>query len=383
MGADVKRPLIVAGYGIRLHQMQNKVDGHDRLEDDFPRFARWFGVPVVTTWTGADLLPTDDPLNIGILGMCGQAGANKAVHECDYLLALGTGLGMPLTTTLTDKFAPNAKINVINPDQDRLDHLTVRADFKACATFAEWMHEVEEPFKVQREWLDRCAQLKKMNEIGNPRASSGVNSYWFNNTMNRMLPPGTCMVIDGGGTALYTGFQSAYVKEGSRLVCSSSMSAMGSGIPEAIGACFANGKKLTTCIVGDGSFLLNIQELQTVKHHKLPIKIFVINNKGYLSVRHTQDAFLDGHRFGTGCSDTADISWPRIEAQARAYDIPYMRISSARGIEAMIGAVIHIPGPVICEVMCPEDQEMRWKQKFTKDGDRFIPHTLEDMAESV
>ena len=367
----MSKPLIVAGNGIRLAGEQKRF----RAAID-----RW-QIPFVTTWPGADLIPTDHPLNTGILGMMGQGGANKAVQECDYLLAIGTHLCYPQTTTLTDQFAPHAKIAVVNIDADQLANMNVRVDYRFCTNISSFFGGEFPILSGVDHWRTRCAALKKLNAIGNPRASSGINSYVFNDMMNRMLPEGTCMVIDGGGTALYTGFQSAYVKEGTRLICSTSVSAMGSGLPEAVGACLANARKLTTCLIGDGSFMLNVQELQTIFHHKLPIKIFVINNGGYLSVRNTQDAFLEGRRFGTG--GAGDISWPRIEGIARAFAIPFLRLSVKEQAKSVICAAMNISGPVLCEVICPSDQEMRWKQAFKKEGDRFIPQTLDVMEESA
>jgi acetolactate synthase-1/2/3 large subunit len=157
---------------------------------------------------------------------------------------------------------------------------------------------------------------------------------------------------------------------------------MGSGLPEAVGACLANDRKLTTCLIGDGSLMPNVQELQTIAHHNLPIKIFVINNCGYLSVRHTQDAFLDGRRVGTGDSEENDISWPRIEAVARCFGLPFLRISRRENAEKVISTALNLAGPVLCEVVCPKDQEMRWKQGYKQEGGRFVPQTLDCMEES-
>ncbi|MGP1675915.1 MAG: thiamine pyrophosphate-binding protein [Burkholderiales bacterium] len=369
-----KRPLIVAGNGIRLSGEQAR----------FWAAVDAWGIPFVATWTGADLIPTAHPLNTGILGMCGQAGANKAVQECDFLLAIGTHLGITHTTTLTDWFAPLAKIAVVNIDADQLDNMTVRVDVPICSSIGAWLDSMPEAKrKVGIEpWLARCADLKRMNEVGDQPASIGINSYVFNDLMTRMLPPGTCMVIDGGGTALYTGFQSSHIKEGSRLICDTGMGAMGSGLPQAVGACLANDRSLTTCLIGDGSLMLNIQELQTIAHHRLPIKIFVLNNGGYLAIRHTQDAFLDGKRFGVGSSRENDISWPHVEDMAHAFDIAYMRVFERRAVELVISAALSRSGPVLCEVICPPNQAMRWKQGFKRDGDKFIPQTLDTMEES-
>ena len=152
------------------------------------------------------------------------------------------------------------------------------------------------------------------------------------------------MVIDGGGTALYTGFQSSYIKEGSRLICSTAISAMGSGLPEAVGACLANGKKLTTCLIGDGSLMFNIQELETIKNLDLPIKIFVLNNNGYLAIRHTQDTFLEGRHCGTS---EPDISIPSLRAVASCFGLRY---------ETQAELALAGEDPVLCEVITPSGQ---------------------------
>ena len=364
------KPLIIAGRGIRLAKEQKR----------FRQFIERCQVPFVSTWGGADLTPTDHPLNTGILGMCGQIGANKAVQECANLIAVGTHLAIPHTTTLTDKFAPNAKIMCVNIDQDQLANMNVKVT-PWCKGVSEWLDSALF-FHAERSWIERCLELKKMNEVGRPKVAYGVNSYVFNDIMTRMLPAGTCMVIDGGGTALYTGFQSSHIKEGSRLICSTGMSAMGSGLPEAVGACFASGI-LTTCLIGDGSFMLNIQELQTIKHHNLPIKIFVINNDGYLAIRDTQKGFLGGRHTGVGGDKDKSISFTPILRQSLAYGIDFVRITSMNSIEEVIGSVLDRDGPCICEVICPGDQEMRWRQGFIEENGKFIPQTLDNMKEAA
>lgn len=366
------KPLIVAGNGIRLAGEQKR----------FRELIDQWQVPFVTTWTGQDLIPTDHHLNTGVIGMCGQPGANKAVQECDFLLAIGTHLSIPQTTTLTDQFAKDAQILVIDVDKDQTRNMNVRVDVEVNMNLREWLGAEDRIYSSPENWRSHCAELKKLNQVGNPRASSGINSYVFNDLMTRQLPEGTCMVIDGGGTALYTGFQSSYIKEGSRLICSTSMSAMGSGLPESVGACLANGRKLTTCLIGDGSLMLNLQELQTIYHLGIPIKIFVINNQGYLAIRHTQEGFLENHHTGVGGPKDESLSFPEIQRLAAAFKLPYFRIFRKENAKEIIARVLDGPNPVICEVICPPDQEMLWKQSFKKEGDRFIPQTLDNMVRS-
>ena len=329
--ARSSRPLVVAGYGIRLSGEAKR----------FRDFIDRTGLPFVTTWGGADLIPTDHPQNVGIIGISGQRGANKACARADFLLALGTHLSLPQTSTMIEEFT-KARIAMVDIDRDQLANLTLKVDVQICAHLREFFDWEAMMWLDPEAWAIRCIALKMLS----PPPLEG--SYAFNDAMTRLLPPGTCMVIDGGGTALYTGFQSSHIKEGSRLICSMSMSAMGSGLPEAVGACLANGRKLTTCLIGDGSLMLNLQELQTIATHRLPIKIFVINNGGYLAIRQTQKAFQDGRYYGVGGDD---LEFPPLLDVAEAFKIPVWDVEHMQGM-------LSADGPAICEWHCPRDQKM-------------------------
>lgn len=321
-GSD--RPLVWAGHGIRLAGEAQR----------FRAFIERTGLPCVQTWLGADLLPTDHRLNYGIVGMCGQRGANNAVATCDLLLVLGSHLSAPQTGP-TWPVAQNADIVMIDIDQNEIEHFG--PDIGICAHL--------------RDFFDHADAIRSSNEthaelVWSDNKAPDIGSYALNAAMTRMLPGGTVMVVDGGGTALYTGFQSSFIKEGSRLICSTAISAMGSGLPEAVGACFANGRKLTTCLIGDGSLMLNIQELQTIKTNRLPIKVFVINNGGYLAIRQTQKAFQDGRYYGVGGDD---LQFPRIRDVAETFRIPYTTKTDV---------ALLTDGPCICEWLCDNDQPM-------------------------
>ena len=342
--AESARTLVVAGNGIRL----------SGCADRFRHFIDFTGYHVVTTWGGADLLPTNHRQNLGIIGISGHRGANKAVRDADLLLILGSHLSLPQTSTLIDQFAPKARKVMVDIDPGQLGHLTIPVDLVICDDLREffyWWEESRPLVTIQApEWYDHCKAFKLLS----PPPLEGA--YALNDAMTHLLPPGTCMVIDGGGTALYTGFQSSHIKEGSRLVCSMSMSAMGSGLPEAVGACLANGHKLTTCLIGDGSLMLNVQELQTIATHKLPIKIFVINNGGYLAIRQTQKSFQDGRYYGVG---GADLQFPSVFALAHAFGIPYMLTSDTDDYQAKLRCALNdIDGPTICEWWCSPEQKM-------------------------
>ena len=320
-----ERPVVVAGHGIRLAGMHQA----------FRTWLEMAKIPCVLTWTGADLLPTEHPQNMGILGMCGQRRANAIVHDADLLIVLGSHLSLTQTGSATELFSPNSKRVFVNVDQAQLDNLTVRCDLAIHADLREWLKAPPPAFKAWN--FSAYAGIQPFPMEG---------AYALNYDMTKRLPEGTVIVVDGGGTALYTGFQSSYIKEGSRLICSTAISAMGSGLPEAIGACFANGRKLTTCLIGDGSMMLNVQELQTIRTHNLPIKIFMISNEGYLAIRHTQAQFQEGRYYGTGAPD---ITFPRWGELARTFGIGFTRRT--------VGA-LNREGPMICEWLCDPVQPM-------------------------
>ncbi len=372
-----KRPVVIAGHGIRSARAVAK----------FRAFIDSARIPFVTTWTASDFLPTDHPLNTGILGISGQRGANKAVHTADLLLVLGSHLSIPQTSTLFDQFAPRAKKVVIDIDGDQLANMNIDVDLAIPADvndFFDWIRANPPKSAPAREWLDACAAFKLMNSVASAlaksgkKAAKGLNSYVFNDMMTRALPGSACMVVDGGGTALYTGFQSSHIREDQRIVCSSTMSSMGTGLAESIGACLARKRCLTTCLIGDGSFLMNVQDLQTIRHHRLPIKVFVLNNNGYLAIRHTQATFLEGRFSGT--SPEGGLSFPRIRKIAGAFEIPYFRVTREGHALETIGKVLASDGPAVCEVVVQRDQEMLFKQGYRRNRDgSFSPMSLEEM----
>ena len=337
------KPLVVAGNGIRLAKESKR----------FLEFIEATGLPFVTTWTGADLAPTDHPLNVGILGVSGQQGANRAVHEADFLLVLGSHLSLTQTSTLVGEFSPESKRVFVNIDPQQMDNLNVRADFR-----------IESHLTAFFDWAERWEVLQGSNWAEGYRTDPpDAPSYNFNREMTKSLPEGSIMVVDGGGTALYTGFQSSFVKKGSRIVCSSAISAMGSGLPEAVGSSLARPDAIVTCLIGDGSLMLNLQELSTIRHHNLPIKIMVLNNGGYLAIRQTQNGFLGGRYHGT---DTTDLTFPNVLKIAQAFDIQW---------EPEWQYALKVPGPTITEIKTPRDQKML-RQAF-KDGK---PQPLSEMT---
>lgn len=370
-----KRPLFLAGYGIRLAH----------AEQEFREVIKKLRVPFVSTWNASDYLPTDNELYFGRIGIAGQRGANLAIQNCDLLLSIGSRLSIPLTGTLFDAFARDAKIIAVDIDRNQLSHKTVRVDFAInCDARLFLLNMLKYPgwivFKMDQSWAKKCKRYKEYNSIPGVLSEQKkyVNPYVFIDVLSGALSNEDVIIVDGGGTNLYISFQAFKVKKGQRLVTSSAIASMGTGLPESIGACFANNKGRVICLTGDGSIQLNIQELQTIVHHKLPVKIFVMNNNGYLAIRHTQKAFLQSNF--TGSSPEKGLTLPDFQKVGNAYGLKTVRIAKNNNLVKEIKRVLTADGPVLCEIMVSPDQELIATQGFDKNKDgTFLPRPLEDM----
>ncbi len=371
------RPLLVVGNGVRSAGCVN----------DCIALIERHKLPFVTSWTASDILPTDHPLNAGIIGVAGQRGANKAAFAADLLVCLGCHLGLTQTSTLAHTYAPNARKVIIDIDPDQLDNLTVPFDLRINADlsqfFTEFSHvHFEQPLDS---WLRKINTLQRMNSVDAALTetlargdSEKVNSNFFNSELTRRIPANADIVVDGGGTALYTGFQSSFIKAGQRIICSSSISAMGTGLPEAVGVSQAKGNGEVYCIIGDGSLMLNLQELQTISHHSLPIKIIVYNNNGYLAIKHTQESFLEKRYFGTDLEN--GLSFPDLEKIAGCFEIPYIKSVGIDRMSEVIEEVLITEGPILVEVITAEMQSMLFQQGYNQNSDgSFSPADLSEM----
>ena len=370
-----KRPVLLAGYGTRLAH----------AEKEFRQLVKILNVPVVATWNASDLLSNDHELYAGRFGMAGQRGANLTVQNCDLLLCVGSHLSIALTGTMSDAFAREAKIVMVDIDKAELDYKAARVDLSVQCDAKQFVNEMLKQsegrtFTDISWWRNKCTKYKKYNAVPDEwkERKNYINAYTFVDALSDELSDNDVVVVDGGGTVVYTAFQSFKVREGQRLIISSGICAMGSGLPESVGACFAKDKGRTICLCGDGSMQLNIQELQTIFHHKLPVKIFIFNNDGYLAIRHTQDGFLNGNYVGSDAS--GGVSLPDYLKVAGAYGIPAERVYSYNELTRNIRKALDTDGPAVCEIMIPRDQEVMPRQGFSKQADgTYKPTPLEDM----
>jgi acetolactate synthase I/II/III large subunit len=365
---ESKKPLLVLGYGIRLS------DTIDLCKD----FVNKTNIPFVTTWTAQDIFTTSNMQNLGVIGMSGQKGANKAMFSSDLLICLGTHLSIPHTTTLFEDYAPNAKKIIVNIDQDQLDNLNLDFDLKIHMDLKNFFEKITNKYlKIS---FDQSFQNKLFKDLNWYKPEDNqVNSNLWNRKLTSNAPNKSCFIVDGGGTALYSGFQSTIIKsKNQRIICSSSMSSMGSGLAETIGVFFSKKFDQLYCIIGDGSFFMNIQDLHTIKQYKIPVIISVINNNGYLAIRHTQADFQENRFYGT--HPEWGLTMPNIESVSLGFGIKYLKIEHNNEIEFTVNKLKSINEPIVCEIITSENQPVLFKQKYNKNGPvNFIPQSLSDM----
>jgi acetolactate synthase I/II/III large subunit len=362
-----KKPLIIAGYGVK-----------GRLKEIlFKKFIKKFNIPIVTTWSAADILGSNDKNNLGIIGMSGQRGANKAVFSSDLIICMGNHLAIPHTTTLFKNYAPNAKKIIIDIDKNELKNLNVKFNLKIhddIRNFLIWANTKNNYSNFQ--W-GNISKFKEMNWY-EPKVKNKPNSNLFVRELTKSISVKTCIVVDGGGTALYAGFQSSIIKNGNKIICSSSISSMGTGLAETIGVSKSKNFSKLVCIIGDGSFLMNIQDLQTISQDKINVIIVLVNNNGYLAIRNTQKEFLNERYFGT--HPKHNLTFPNFQKVSKAFGIKHIKLTDPKKIKKTISQLKKSKGPIICELITDENQEPLFKQGYKKiDRGLFEPQTLAEM----
>jgi len=371
---NAKRPVILAGTGVRA--------AHAVAE--FRQLFQRLGIPVTTGWTH-DLIASDDPLFCGRQGTIGDRAGNFTVQNADVLLILGSRLNIRQTSYNWQSFARHAfKIQVdIDPAEFRKPtvhpDLAIPCDLKRFMTALTHQCEAEHYLpSTHSSWLAWCRErVLRYPVVQDRQRQPGppLNPYYFIEQLSARLADDD-VIICGNATACIVPFQVMRLRAGQRLISNSGSASMGHDLPAAIGAAFARPGKRTICLAGDGSVQMNIQELQTVVHHHLPLKIFVLNNSGYLSMRMTQSGF-----FGrlTGESGSSGASLPDMVKIACAYGIPSTRIDRASQFE-QIDRALAADGPTLVDVVLDPAQEFepRSKARQLPDG-RIVSPNLEDM----
>jgi acetolactate synthase-1/2/3 large subunit len=362
-----KRPILIVGSGVK-----GKIG-----ENLFKKFINKYQIPFVTTWRSADIFETKNENNLGIIGMSGQRGANKAVFSSDLILCLGTHLSIPHTTTLFKDYVKNAYKIIINIDKHELQNTNVDFDLKIkddINNFLKW--SINNTFQTKTNWFDKKT-FKSMNWY-EPKMTKKPNSNIIVRKLTEVMKKKTCIIADGGGTALYSAFQSSIINKGNKLICSSSISSMGTGLAETIGVAKSKKFEKYICVIGDGSFLMNIQDLQTIVQDKINVIILVVNNNGYLAIRHTQEEFLKAKYYGT--HPKFNLTLPSYKKISKAFGIKYLKIDKKNQILKTIDKLKKNNGPIVCEIITDENQPALFKQGYKKNTKGlFEPQPLSEM----
>jgi acetolactate synthase-1/2/3 large subunit len=342
-------------------------------------------IPVISSWTASDLIPTDNELYIGRSGIFGDRAGNFTVQNSDLLLIIGSRMSVPQVGYNYINFSRNAKKIMVDIDEAELTKPSIGPDLPIKADAKEFI--VSMISRLEKElitlhvgdWLQKCSNWKRKYPVALPEYKGnkeGVNSFYFIDFLSKKLDEDAVVVTDMG-TSFTCTMQTFKTKQGQRLFTSSGHASMGFGLPGAIGACYANGRKKTICISGDGSLQMNIQELQTLVHYDLPILLFVLNNKGYLTIKLMQQ-----NHFGRyiGSDPESGYSCPDIIKVATAYGIKAERVRNHDELHSRIDQILAAPGPFVCEIIMPEDQPLIPRVSSLKKPDgTIISKPLEDM----
>lgn len=371
-----ERPVLLAGTGVRIAG----------ATEVFRRVVGKLGIPVATAWTH-DIIETAAPHACGKAGSIGDRPGNFTVQNSDLVVVIGSRLNIRQVSYNWENFAPRAEKVIVDIDPQELAKPMVRPDLPICADAKEFLQALEAAIAACRldqgkhaGWLawcrERVARYPVFDPVRQASRPGAINPYHFAKELFAALDDDE-VIVCGDATACIVTFQSAVIRARTRLFSNSGSASMGYDLPAAIGAAVARGGKRVICLAGDGSLQMNIQELQTLQHHGWPIKLFVLNNGGYLSIKQTQTAFF-GLAVGAGAE--SGVTCPDFERVAEAYGLPASRLDQPH-FAADLAAALAKPGPHVCEVLLDPTQgfEPKLSSRRLPDG-RMVSSPLDDMA---
>ncbi|MBQ7583988.1 MAG: thiamine pyrophosphate-binding protein [Lachnospiraceae bacterium] len=373
---EAKAPLVLAGTGINLGDARGEL----------LTFLDKYKLPVVTAWNANDTVAYDNPCYVGMPGTVGIRSGNFAVQNCDLLISLGCRMNIRMIGYTHDDFAKNAFKAVVDIDERELLKPTVHADLPIHADVKELLKALNdagyEPLPAHEKWRSWCRELLQRFPAVRPDMHKGggglINPYVFTDRLFANLDEND-RIICGNGSACVITFQAARIKQGQRMFTNSGCAAMGYGFPASIGVAVSDNSRRTVCIDGEGSFMMNLQELATVEYNKLEIKIFIINNNGYLSIRQTQRNLFEPPFIGI--DKESGIGFPDFKKLAASFGIRYFRLEKETEADDTIREVLECEGPCICETVVDPDQsfEPKSSSRVMPDGSMVSP-SLDDMS---
>ena len=348
--AQAERPLILAGHGVRAG---NAVTA-------FRSLVEILDIPVATTQLGKDILAFDSAHFVGHPGVKGDRAGNFAIQNADLIVTFGSSLHAQTTGYEAELFAPHARILQIELDPAIIarQEVTISRSFVAdVASAIETLTRLA-PAKSNRAdaWRERCATWKAdfaVNKEPHRIDDGPINFYQFADVISDAVGDDVTVVTDAG-SAFYVLGQAFRARDDQRYIVSGALGAMGYALPASLGAAAANPAKSVLCITGDGSLQTNIHELQTLRFYNLDVKVFVINNSGYASIRNTQKGFFGSHFVGV--NEESGVSMPPLDLIAKAYKLPYFVCDNRNTLADIVRQALDTPGPVICDIIAQPDQ---------------------------
>ena len=371
-----KRPILIAGNGIHIGNAEN----------EFKKFYKKTQIPIITSWNASDLIEDNNKLFVGRMGLFGERCANYAIQTSDLIIVLGSRLSQPMIGYNANLFAPEANKILVDIDQNEIKNkglnpsLYFNYDIKLTL---EKLNKQKYPQSIiYSKWLNKLKKLRKqfpvtpVSENINDKKANKINSFRFIKILSKNLSGNETIVTDMG-TSFTCTMQSFEIKKKQRLFTSSGLAAMGFGIPGAIGSYYGNPNKKLVCIIGDGGAMFNLQELQTIVSYNIPVKIFLINNEGYLTMKLMQKKNFD--KF-VGASKKSGLSMPNFLKISNAFKIKNLDINSEQKLEKNIKKIINSKDSFFTQINMPGFQELipRVQSKLKTNGD-FVPATLDNM----
>ena len=373
---EAKRPVIYAGSAIRT------IGAHD----EFLKLINKLQIPIVNAWNATDSLEYDNPLTVGCGGSFGDRPANFAAQNSDLILSIGCRLSTRQVSFAYDLWAREAYKIMVEIDEAEIKKPTLNIDMSIQSDVKEFLIKFNKVLDNSdysfdySDWVKQCNLWKEKYPVcteAQLNQKGKANVYAFLSALSDNMEENQKIVVaNGSACACIHGYR---LKKGQRLVVNSGVASMGYDLPAAVGACFGLGKKELVCVSGDGSIQMNLQELQTIVHHNLPIKLFVINNNGYQSIRITQRNFFERPFVGIG-GDSGDVSFPDMEKIAYAYGIPFIRCESDEELDDCINNTLNAESFVMCEIMVDSDQGFEPKSASKKlPNGKMVSAPLEDL----
>lgn len=371
------RPVLWLGHGIRLSGAVGLIEQLLELSN----------IPALVSWAGIDMLDAKHKLNFGRAGIYGQRASNFVLQNSDFVLSIGNRMAIPQIGYDVSELCRDAKIAVVDIDPLEVEKLGPKINLPLCADAKDFITELiqqlraENSFPKYEAWFSACSNYRQKYPVVGPEHADKdgfINSYPFMEKLSHYLKKDSIVVTDMG-TALLSGHQVLPIKKGQRLMTSTGLGEMGYGISAALGVSFATNHGEVICLNCDGGMMMNLQELQTIAHHQLPIKIFVFNNDGYLMIKHTQKALFKGNYSGT--DRKSGVSCPDFSRLADAFGFKNYRIRSWSDFSQVIPMAMNEKGPTIIEVFMHPEQLFVPKLSLAPQPDgSIISPPLEDLT---